>query len=120
MSQASEIANAATTFDWKLIAAAAATFLATLTISILGWLQGRKKLEKRIEASVGDGPVTGAVLLDNLTLREATIVNREVRDHLLIHCEALKANTKALSDHTDSMDDFLEEVKKLRQDLKQG
>jgi hypothetical protein len=118
MSQASEVASTAVQLDWKLIAAAAATFVATLIITILGWWNGRKKVAAKIEDS--GTTVTGAILLDNLTIREATAVNREVRDRLLIHCEALHSNTKTLEHHVGSMDDILEELKAIRKILERG
>lgn len=114
MSQVSEAANVAVQWDWKLIAAALATFLATFTISILGWFQGRKKMEKRMTDATGDGGVTSAILLDNQTIREATVVNREVRDRLLVHCEALTTNTKSIDQHTTALDDILEELRLIR------
>lgn len=118
MSHVSEAANAATTLDWKLIAAAAATFLATLVIAICGWIQGSKKVQKKLEE--GDLPVTSAVLLDNQTIRESTTVSREVRDRLLVHCEALNANTKILIDIAESVDEAIGELKKLRKSLSKG
>ena len=115
MSQASDAVNAASNLDWKLIAAAAATFLATLYITIMGWMQGKKKLAARLES--GDMTVTSAVLLDNQTIREATTVNREVRDRLLVSCEAIHANTKALVDIAEGLDEAVEEMKKIRKKL---
>lgn len=113
MSTPSEVANTAIQVDWKLIAAAAATFLATFIISILGWYQGRKKIAQKLEG-IGDGQVTGAVLLDNQTLRESTVVSRELRDRLIVHGEALHSSCKAVVDNTNSLDEILEELKGLR------
>lgn len=117
MSQVSDAANTAVQWDWKLIAAAAATFIATFTISILGWLQGRKKVEKRMNDAAGDSGVTAAILLDNQTIREATVVNREVRDRLLVHCEAVSTNTKSIDNHTAALDDVLEELRLIRKGI---
>lgn len=65
----------------------------------------------------GDLTVTSAVLLDNQTIREATMVNREVRDRLLVQCEAVQANTKALTAIDANLEDVVEELKKIRKSL---
>lgn len=119
MSQAStELVNQAASVDWNLVAAAAATFFGTLTVTIWGWFQGKKKLASRIESHIGDNAqVTGAVLLDNQTLRESTLVSKEVRDQLLLHSQALHASCKATADNTDSLDDILHELKRIRETL---
>lgn len=118
MSQASEVANAAALYDWRILAAAAATFVATLVTIVCGWFQGRKKLNEKLGSA--EGQVTSAVLIDNQTIREATAVNREVRDRLLVHCEALHANTKLLTDIAETLDEAVEELKKMRKKLQGG
>lgn len=116
MSTPSAIVSHAATVDWNLVAAAAATFFGTLTVTIWGWFQGKKKLAQRLEGHQPgqDLTVTGAVLLDNQTLREATMVNRELRDRLLVHSEALHSNCKATIDNTQAMDEIIQELRGLR------
>lgn len=116
MSTPSEIVNHVATVDWNLVAAAVATFLGTLVVTIWGWFQGKKKLASRLEAA-SSPEVTGMVLLDNQTLREATLVNREVRDQLLLHSQALNASSKATQENTACMDDVLEELKNIRRSI---
>lgn len=117
MSAASEVANTAIQLDWKLLAAAAATFLATFIISILGWYQGRKKVSEKVGQLAEGGTVTGAILLDNQTIREATVVSRELRDRLIIHGEVLHSCCKATVDNTNSLDEILAELKGLRRSV---
>jgi len=116
MSQPSELVSHAATVDWNLVAAAAATFIGTLVVTVWGWFQGKKKLAARLQSGYPspDGQITGAVLLDNQTIREATIVNRELRDRLIIHGETLSSNCKAIVDNTHSLDEVLEELRALR------
>lgn len=118
MSHSSELANQAASLDWNIIAAAAATFLGTLIITVWGWFTGRKKLQEKLnQALPPEGGVQSAVILDNLTIREATMVNREVRDHLLIHHRSLDANCRSTEANTGAMEDLLEEIKLLRQEM---
>lgn len=116
MSTPSALASHASSVDWNLVAAAGATFLGTLVVTVWGWFQGKKKLSARLESHV-DGNVAGAVLLDNQTLREATLINREVRDQLLLHTQALNASCKATVDNTGCLDDILHELKELRRSI---
>ena len=118
MSHLLEPVKQAATLDWNLVAAAAATFIGTLIATIWGWVQGKKKLHQKLEG-IGEASVTGVAVMDNQTLRELTLVNREVRDQLLLHCHALNANSKAMEDNTSSADDILDELKRLRRDLKE-
>lgn len=116
MSQSSEVVSHAMSVDWNLVAAAAATFLGTLVVTVWGWFQGKKKLAAKLEGHLppNDMQVTGAVLLDNQTLREATAVSRELRDRLIIHGEAIHSHCKATVDNTNSLDEILAELKALR------
>jgi hypothetical protein len=118
MSPHSELSNAAVSYDWKIIAAASATFIATLFTVICGWFQGRKKLHQKLDST--EGQVTSAILLDNQTIREATAVNRELRDRLLVQCEALHANTRVMTEIADSLEEAVEELKKIRKKLNGG
>lgn len=116
MSTSSAIVSHAATVDWNLVAAAAATFFGTLTVTVWGWFQGKKKLAAQLEGQLPhpDMQITGAVLLDNQTLREATAVSRELRDRLIVHGEALHSNCKATLDNTESLDEILIELRALR------
>lgn len=93
---AQHLAEAATV-DWNVIAGAVATFIVTAFLAIKGWNKGKDKvLEDR--ASVAGGMIT-----DNLTMRENAIAQERLADQLHDHCEALRANTAALTRHTDIM-----------------
>jgi|AraplaMF_Col_mMF_1032025.scaffolds.fasta_scaffold60219_2 hypothetical protein len=91
MSQVSQAAAEASTLDWKVVAAAVAVFCGTLVTTVWGWIQKRKSFESsHIKgAGVVDVPIAAGIIQDNQTLREATMVNREVRDQLLILNHAL-------------------------------
>ncbi len=120
MSTPSEIVSQAASVDWNLVAAAAATFLGTLVVTMWGWFQGKKKLAARLESGHPIGSelqVTGAVLLDNQTIRESTLVSREVRDQLLLNSQALHAHCKSLDSNTHSIDDVLQELKDIRRSI---
>lgn len=119
MSTSSAIVNHATSVDWNLAAAAAATFFGTLVVTVWGWFQGKKKIAARLEGHQPGHEMTvaGAVLLDNQTLREATAVNRELRDRLLVHIEALHSICRATTDNTNTMDEVLQELRLLRKSI---
>lgn len=112
MSQVSSVAEHATTVDWDIVAAAAATFFGTLVITIWGWFQGKKKVNSHL--SEGSPQITGFAIQDNQTLRESTIINREIRDHLLLHHHALIQSCRIMEEKIRVMEELLEELKRHR------
>lgn len=114
MSQVSDVAKTAASVDWTVVATGTAVFIGTIITTIWGWVQGKKKVEQTLQSGT---PLPSAVLQDNQSLREATLVQREVRDQLLLVCHALTALCKATEDNTSSSDDILSELKSLRRTL---
>jgi hypothetical protein len=112
MSQVSTVAEHATTIDWNIVAAAVATFCGTMIVTIWGWFQGKKKVSNHI--SEGNYQVTGFAIQDNQTLREATIINREIRDQLLLQNHALTQSCRIMEEKTRVMEELLEELKRYR------
>ena len=91
--------------DYKIIATALAVFFGTLITTIWGWYSAKKKVAEALTAeSSMPTSVTGAVLMDNLTLREQTLVNKEVRDQLIILNHTLARLCKAIDANTDAFE----------------
>lgn len=97
--------------DFKLIATALAVFVGTLITTIWGWYSAKKKVT---ESFTSDGKmpttVTGAILMDNMTIHESTTVNREVRDQLLVLNHTLNRMCRAIEDNTESLDELLKKI----------
>lgn len=110
MSQVSTAVSTASSLDWNVAAAAAAVFMGTLLTTVYGWFRGKKKLDVRLGGD--DAPaVTSVVVQDNQTLREMTLVNREVRDQLLLTNHAISNLCKAIEGNSGAMEDILHELK---------
>lgn len=110
-------ADAADTIDWKIIAGAAGTFVGSCVIALLGWFKGKEKVEKKTHLK-GEGTVdialAGVTVQDNLSLRENTQSNRDLRDQtmMLIHCT--ERTNKTTEEMVNVMEDVLAELKRLR------
>jgi hypothetical protein len=115
MSQVSVLAETSHTVDWSVVAGAVAVFCGTVVTTIWGWIQGKKKIDQHFKTNPGSpegtGQVTGAILMDNLTIRESTLVNREVRDQLILQHHCLSDLRQAMIDNTRAMDDLLQELR---------
>lgn len=108
-------AEAVGTIDWKVVAAAVATFLATFVTIVWGWVQGRKKVEAQIKPKEGaDVPLVAGMVMDNLTVRESTMVSKEVRDQLLILNHALMSHTRNLEEVAGLLEDLVKELRERR------
>lgn len=105
MSQAFTVVDQATQVDWNVFAAASATFVATAIATILGLRKGRKDVEKQINPDQNNPhQIVGAVLQDNQSLRESTLINREVRDQLFLVNHSLNRHTEAMKGLTEALD----------------
>lgn len=113
MSPHSEVIEKAASLDWNIVAAAAAIFLGTLVTTIAGWFKGKRNISTR-ERITDSFEIGGVSLQDNQTLREATIVNREIRDQLLLNHNVLTKLCRAMDDNTAVHDDILNEMKSRR------
>jgi hypothetical protein len=107
-------ASAAGELDWKLVAAAAATFLATMLTTVWGWIQGRKKSTKAAEPQGPQYQVAAAVLQDNLSLRENTTATRDLRDQIVLLIHTLDRHVKVQDDMQDSLDDLIKRLDKVK------
>lgn len=114
MSPVSTAASQAINLDWNILAAAVAVFLGTLITTIFGWFKGKERVQKALPASGAGGLISGAVLQDNQSLRESTVVARELRDQLLLHHHAMDRNTAALEENADATRDLIEQLKRAR------
>lgn len=100
--------------DWNVVAAAIAVFCGTLITTVWGWLTGKKKIRDHLRMDSLDIPITGAVIQDNQSLRESTLINKEVRDQLLIHHHDLQSSCKATDDNTRVLEEVLDELSRIR------
>ena len=107
MSHPLEVISQVATTDWNVVSAAVAVFVGTLATTIFGWFKGKAKIAKR---GMTDDPtsynISGATVQDNQSLRDSTIINRELRDQLMLHLHALQSNCRATEDNTRCLDDI--------------
>ena len=106
------LASATATLDWNLVAAAAATFFATALIAVCGWISAKKKVAAKFNDP--DMSVSSVTLMDNQTIRDSTVVNREIRDQLVLNHHAMTCLCRAIEDNTSTGDAILSELRKLR------
>ena len=113
MSDVSQAAAASSSVDWGTVASASAVFVATAITTIWGWVQGRKKFEEKLKPKEGaDVPVAAGMIMDNQTVRDSTMVNREVRDQLLLLNHSLQGHTRNLEEVAGLLEDLVDELKK--------
>jgi hypothetical protein len=117
MSQTSQVVAEAGTIDWKVVAGGIGVFVATIVTSILGWMQGKKKVENTTAGISPTGQVQSAVLMETVPLRENTAAVSAVRDQLFLNHHAQGNLCKAIEDNTSAMDDVLIELKSIRRAL---
>lgn len=112
MSQVSTAAG----LDWNIVAAAVATFVGTLIVTIFGWYKGRERIQRRLSTPEigGNGMLAGAVLQDNQSLRDATVASRELRDQMLLTHEALDRHSECLRDNSRHVSELVEEFRRAR------
>lgn len=110
-SEVSEVANHTLSLDWNVAAAAIATFIGTLAITVWGWFRGKGKMK---EGTGVDVPVSGVALMDNQSLREATAINKEIRDNLILHTAALNLAAMRTNENNEAIYELCREVKRLR------
>lgn len=94
MSDPSPLANV----DWATVAAAAATFIGTIWLTLKGMQKGKEKVEG------GNSSITsivGASLIENSTIRDFTEQLRRNSECMHDHTEALRQNTAAITRQTD-------------------
>jgi len=109
------IVEQASSVDWKVVAGALAVFVGTVVTTIYGWITKKKETSADTHIKTGmDIPIAGAVIQDNVTLRESVIVYREVRDQLLIHHHALMSQCRSTEDNTRAMDEIIKELNHIR------
>jgi len=96
--------------DWKLVASAAAVFIATAITTVWGWFQGRKKSEKT--AAEPSFQVAGAVLQDNTSLRDNTQAVRDLRDQVFMLIHVLEGKNKTEMDLQDTLEDLIRRLDK--------
>lgn len=112
MSQVSAAASNAVPIDWGTVALASATFIATLITTVWGWLQGRKKFNEHLKPKEGqDVPLAAGVIMDNQSIRESTMVQREVRDQLLILNHSLMQYNRNQEEIAGLIEDLVKELK---------
>lgn len=116
MSVASTVSQASS-IDWNVIAAAIAVFFGTLATTVLGWLRGRREVEKKLSKDDGTPSVTAAILQDNQTVREATLVSKEVRDQLLLHRVATEHLCRSTEESTGVERELVAELRLIREIL---
>lgn len=105
MSVPSVAANHAASVDWNIVAAALATFLGTVTVTIWGLISGKKKVEAKLEGRT-DVPVQSAAILDNTLLLQQVLLQRELRDHMLIGNHALQGLCRAIEENTEAVQEL--------------
>lgn len=100
----------ATGIDWKLVGSAVGVFIATIVTTVWGWIQGRKKSEKASEyvSPTPDFHIAGAVLQDNMSLRENTQAARDLRDQMVLLIHVLERHVRV----QDGIEEHLEELVK--------
>lgn len=106
MSEPSAVASHAATVDWNIVAAALATFFGTLCVTIWGFVTGKRKITERLQGRDGNEGVNSAAILDNTTLVQHVLIQREIRDHMLLNTHALTALCSALEDNTRAADNL--------------
>ena len=109
-------AEAAAGIDWKVFASAVAVFVATTVTTIWGWLQGRKKAEEsnsHIRAPGTDIQVVGAVLQDNLSLRENTAATIALRDQVMLLVHLMERRIGLESELVDELKEVRDMLRKL-------
>lgn len=107
----------AATLDWNVVAAAVAVFVGTLVTTVLGWRKGAKNLEKKLSKDDGTPSVTAAILQDSQTVREATLVSKEVRDQLLLHRVATEHLCRSTEESTGVERELVAELRLIREIL---
>jgi hypothetical protein len=102
--------------DWNVVAAAVAVFLGTLITTVFGWYKGRERIQRRLQPvdQGGTAMISGAVLQDNQSLRESTLVARDLRDQLLLTQQSMDHHANCLQDNTRQLADLVEELRRAR------
>ena len=97
---------AAAEIDWKLVASAGAVFFGTIVTTIWGWVQGRKKSQEKVEATL-PAPIAAAVLQDNTSLRDNTMAVRELRDQIMLLRDTMERRCRAEDELSDQLHDLI-------------
>lgn len=119
MSEVSTVVKQANAVDWNVVAAAVAVFFGTVITTVLGGLKARSELTKKLLPKDENGGVqlTGAILQDNQTVRDATNASVALRDQLLLMTHAVERLCKSTEDRTRVDEELLDEVRLLRTGL---
>lgn len=104
--------------DWNIVAAAMATFIATGFIILRGWLEGRKKVVAQVAPP--DSQYVGAIIQDNKSVMESTLIMRELRDQLLMTNHATGAQTLATEALASANEELVRELRHLRRMLEKA
>lgn len=84
--------------DWPTVAAAAATFVGTIWLTIKGMQKGKAKVETG-QSSITS--IVGASLIENETIRQFTEQMRHNNQCIHDLTEAMRQNTAAITRATD-------------------
>lgn len=108
-----EAVNAASSIDWQSTAAFIGTLIATIAVTVLGWLQGRKKIDEKVRPGDGvDIPIAAGIIQDNQTIRESTLVSKEVRDQLLLMNHNLQQFHRDMEEACDLLGKLMREMRR--------
>lgn len=113
MSDPLPAASVTADLDWKLVAAALATFFATMVTTIWGWFQGRKKSAKAVAEAPAPFQVAGAVLQDNMSLRDNTNAIRDLRDQIVLLIHTLDRTVKGQDELQDELQALIKRLDKV-------
>lgn len=84
--------------DWPVVAAAIATFITTIYLSLKGWQKGKLKVESG-QSSITS--IVGASLIENETIRQFTEQMRLNNICLQTVAEELRRTTASITRQTD-------------------